>query len=292
MNGPPRVSVVVISRNEGADLRATVENLDDTLPGTGEIVVIDDGSTDGSADRVPRRRGRVRLKRGEGLGVAQARNWGARLSRGDIVVFADAHIRVEPFWWRPLAEMLADPRVGGTAPGVTHMTRKGATGYGLTLTGPDLDAKWLQARGSAPFPAPILPGCCLAMRRAVFEATRGWDEGMLLRGGVDNEGSVRFWLMGYDLFIVPEVVVRHRFRKKSPYPVAWGPYLHNRLRLAFAHLKATRLGKVVKALTNYDALGEALELLVEKNISEHREYMQTCCVRSDDWYFERFGMKW
>jgi GT2 family glycosyltransferase len=292
LTGNRRLSVVVISRNEGAELRRTVENLEDTLPDGGEIVVVDDGSTDRSADHLSRRRGRVKLKRGKNLGVARARNWGARQSRGGIVVFADAHIRVEPLWWRPLAEILEDPKIGGAAPAVTGIQRSSYKGYGLRLTGPDLDARWLAKRDDRPLAVPILPGCCLAMRREVFEATGGWDEGMLLRGGVDNEGCVRFWLFGYDLMIVPEVLVRHQFRKKSPYPIGWGPYLHNRLRLAFAHLTPNRLGKVVSALRHYEAFGEALALLVERGISAHRPDMLKRRVRSDDWYFERFGMKW
>jgi GT2 family glycosyltransferase len=286
------LSVVVISRNEGAELRRTVENLEDTLPPGGEVVVVDDGSTDGSSAHLARRRGRVRLKRAKNLGVARARNWGARLSRGAIVVFADAHIRLPSMWWRPLVEILENPKVGGAAPAVTHLRPTTYRGYGLRLTGPDLDAQWLTRRSADPFPVPILPGCCLAMRREVFEATGGWDEGMLLRGGVDNEGCVRFWLFGYDLVIAPEVLVRHQFRKKSPYPIGWGPYLHNRLRLAFAHLSASRLGKVVSALRHFEAFGEALALLVEGDISAHRPEMLKRRVRSDDWFFERFGMKW
>ena len=307
-SGSP-LSVIVISRNEGAELRRTVENLQDTLPAGGEIVVVDDGSTDGSADHLAGSRGRVKLKRCQNLGVARARNWGARLSRGRVVVFADAHIRLESQWWRPLMEILEDPKVGGAAPAVTHLTGEGdgaantgkhacatlATpyrGYGLRLAGPDLDVKWLTSRVTRPSPVPILPGCCLAMRREVFEATGGWDEGMLERGGVDNEGCVRFWLFGYDLVIAPEVLVRHKFRQKSPYPIGWGPYLHNRLRLAFAHLSPNRLAKVVSALCHYDAFGEALALLVEGNICAHRPDMLKRRVRSDDWFFERFGMKW
>jgi glycosyltransferase involved in cell wall biosynthesis len=286
------LSVVVITRNEGEELRRTVENLEDTLPEGGEIVVVDDGSTDGSADHLAKRRSRVRLKRGKGLGVARARNWGARESRGAVVVFADAHIRVERLWWRPLMEVLEDPKVGGAAPAVTHLKTTSYRGYGLRLTGPELDVRWLTKRGGGPAAVPILPGCLLAMRREVFDATGGWDEGMLLRGGVDNEGCVRFWLFGYELMIVPEVLVRHQFRKKSPYPVDWGPYIHNRLRLAFAHLSPNRLGKVVSALRNHDAFGEALALLVERNISSHRPDMMSRRVRSDDWYFERFGMRW
>jgi len=46
----PKVSVVIISRNEGAELRATVTNFLETLPeNQRELIVLDDGSTDGSS---------------------------------------------------------------------------------------------------------------------------------------------------------------------------------------------------------------------------------------------------
>jgi GT2 family glycosyltransferase len=115
---------------------------------------------------------------------------------------------------------------------------------------------------------------------------------LLHRGGVDNELSVRLWLLGYELLIVPQVVVRHRFRETSPYPVGWPQYLHNRLRLAFAHLSAPRLAKAVRALHKHEGFGEAMALLVEGDISLRRREMLARRVRSDDWYFERFGMKW
>src|SRR6267143_1674522 len=91
---PKRLSVVVISRNEGEELRRTVETLDDTLPESAEIVVVDDGSTDGSADRLALRRGRVKLHRKRGLGVARARSFGVRHARGDTLVFAAGPILV------------------------------------------------------------------------------------------------------------------------------------------------------------------------------------------------------
>ena len=78
---PSRISVVVISLNEGEQLRRTVENLDDTLPGDAEIIVVDDSSTDGSARRLARRRGRVRVHRVERFGVARAWNDQANSSR-------------------------------------------------------------------------------------------------------------------------------------------------------------------------------------------------------------------
>ena len=126
------ISVVVISRNEGNELQRTVENFDDTLPPGSEIIVIDDGSTDGSADHLARRRGRIRLHRAQGYGVARARNFGARQARGNVIVYADAHLRLQPDWWRPMLDLLRNPKVGGVSPAIDGY-RGGPTGYGLTF---------------------------------------------------------------------------------------------------------------------------------------------------------------
>ncbi len=289
---PPTISAVVISRNEGRELALTVENLDDTLPAGSEIVVVDDGSTDRSIERLKLKRGRVRVKRVKNHGVARARNLGARIARGDLLVWADAHIRLPERWWQPLAEIVENPKVGAAAPAVNPLGPGMQTGYGLQFKGPSLEVGWLLDRSGPPFPAAILPGCCFAMRRKVFEATGGWDEAMVCRGNVDNEGCVRFWLLGYDLMIAPEVHVRHLFRDVSPFPVGWAGYLFNRLRLAFAHFNASRVGKVVEAQRSHPEFGEAMLLTMRSGIASHRESLWKRRKRDDDWYFERFGMQW
>jgi len=286
-----KISVVVISRNEGRELQRTVENFDDTLPAGGEIVVIDDGSTDGSADRVAARRGRIRLYRVAGYGVARARNLGASRARGDVIVYADAHLRLEPDWWRPLVELLENPRVGGVAPAIVGY-RPGHIGYGLTFRNSSLEVRWHRRKPRGPVASPIIPGCCFATRRDVIEATGGWDDSQLQRGNIDNEGCVRFWLLGYELLIAPDTVVAHKFRKRSPYHVGWREFLFNRLRLAFVHFNPRRLGKVVAALRGYPDFGEALALLASSDIAERRRQLHSCRVRDDDWYCDRFNMNW
>ncbi len=287
----PRLSVVVTSRNEGQELRDTVENFDDTLPDGGEIIVIDDGSTDGSADLVRARRGRVKLHRVKNLGVARARNLGAAQARGEVIVYADAHLRMDPYWWRPLSELLENPGIGGAAPAITGFS-PGKIGYGLTFRNPQLEVRWLKRRPPAPAAAPILPGCCFATRRDVIEATGGWDGGQVQRGNVDNEGCVRFWMMGYELMISPETVVRHKFRKRSPYRVDWTEFLFNRLRLAFVHFNPERLGRVVAALRHHPGFGGALAMLAESDIAQRRPAIHAARVRDDDWFFERFRISW
>lgn len=289
---PATISVVVIARDEGKELRLTLENLEDTLPAKSQIVVVDDGSRDGSADFLSGRRGGVKLRRTDGLGVARARNYGARHTRGEVVVFADAHIRLERLWWQPLIEPLENPAVAAVAPAITDLSRRMKPGYGWTLKGPSLDIKWLHKRHAGLWAAPILPGCCIALRRDRFEAAGGWDEGLLGRGGVDNEFCLRLWLLGWELRITPEVEVRHKFRKQSPYPACWTDYIQNALRLAFAHLKPQRLAKVVLAMRKHPEFGDALALVVERGIAARRAELLVSRVRDDDWFFERFGLLW
>jgi len=286
-----RISVVVISRNEGRELARTVENFDDTLPDGPELVVIDDGSTDGSPDRVRARRGRIRLHRVHDYGVARARNFGAQRARGDVIVYADAHLRLDHDWWRPMLDVLRNPKVGGVSPGITNY-RETRAGYGLKFTGRRLEVRWLWHRPLGPVAAPIIPGCCFATRRDVIEATGGWDDRQLQRGNIDNEGCVRLWLLGYELMITPDTVVAHKFRKRSPYPVGWPEFLYNRLRLAFVHFNAERIGKVVAALRGYPGFGEALALLASSDIAERRRQVEKHRIRNDDWYCKRFKKNW
>src|SRR5215471_15627516 len=236
-----RISVVVISRNEGDELKRTVENFDDTLPDNGEIVVVDDGSTDHSARRLGKRRGRIRLYGVNDFGVARARNFGATQARGDVIVYADAHIRLNPDWWCPMLDALQNRAVGGVAPAIVGYG-KSKIGYGLKFTGSALEVRWRRRRPAGAISAPLIPGCCFATRRDVIEATGGWDDSQLQRGNVDNEGCVRLWLLGYELIVTPDTVVGHKFRKRSPYHVGWPEFLFNRLRLAFVHFNAERIG--------------------------------------------------
>ena len=224
-------------------------------------------------------------------GVARARNLGARQARGGVIVYADAHLRLEPNWWRPMLDVLDDPKVGGVAPAITGF-HGGRVGYGLTFRDARLEVRWRRRKPRGPVAAPIIPGCCFATRRDVIEATGGWDDRQLQRGNVDNEGCVRFWMLGKELMITPDTVVAHKFRKRSPYPVGWPEFMFNRLRLAYVHFGPQRLGRVVASLRNYPGFGEALALVADSDVAERRRELRARRVRDDDWYCERFDLKW
>ncbi len=127
------ISLVIITRNEGSELEATVANLMRTVPASQrEIIVVDDGSTDGSAEFL-KALPEVRVLRSEGIGVARARNLGANHATGDVIVFCDAHIRAPENWFVPFLEALEDAQVGACAPGIYSMQEPDRRGYGLYI---------------------------------------------------------------------------------------------------------------------------------------------------------------
>src|SRR5688500_1987853 len=79
----PSVSVVVVAHNEGEHLRRSVHNLLATMPDDGELIVVDDRSTDASAAGLTERYPTVRVVRPSSrLGGAAARNLGASHAGG------------------------------------------------------------------------------------------------------------------------------------------------------------------------------------------------------------------
>lgn len=288
----PSLSVVVISCNEGNWLRRTVENLRTTVPESSEIVVVDDGSEDDSAAFLRRKRKGLRLLRTNGIGVACARNYGARHASGDVLVFIDAHMRFEEGWWEPLVETLRQPGAGAAAPAVADIAAPEVFGYGFTLPAADLAPEWCQRRRKAPFRVPVLPGCCLAMTRPVFEKIAGFDDGLRSRGGVDAETGVRSWLLGYENWVVPASRVWHAFRRLAPYPVTHADVMHNRLRLALSHFNAPRVGRVIQALSDEPGVGEALLLAAASDVARRRDELLARRKHDDDWFFATFGLRW
>jgi GT2 family glycosyltransferase len=284
------ISVVVVARNEGTWLLRTVQRYVATLPSGSEVIVVDDGSTDESADRLPTDR-RVRVIRGRGAGVARARNLGGQRAKGDLLVFSDAHLELPDGWWKPLATRAARRGVGGVAPAITSITRPQRIGHGLYFSGADLDVRWSWREDRRVHRAPLIPWCCGMMSRAVFEASGGFDEGMTGMGSIDNEMSLRLWLLGYELWIVPSVVVGHLFRRTQPYPLTLSMQLHNRTRLALIHLELPRLARFLRLNRNDPDFGEALAAAATTDVGRRRRAMSVQRVRDTEWYFKRFSMR-
>lgn len=285
---PSTLAAIVITLNEGLRLRTTVEQLQATLPGDAEIIVVDDGSTDSSTDFLKSANGRVRLLRTDHLGTARTRNLAVEHTEAETLLFIDAHMEFPAGWWEPMLHLLNTPRVGAVAPVVSDLEERNCKAFGSGFKGPDLSIEWLRQSGDAPYPVPLLPWCCAAIRRDTFRKAGGFDQDMVGWGGIDVEMSLRLWLLGYELWLAPQVEVFHLFRSERPFPVEWSWVIHNRLRTAFLHLSAERIAHTVESLAAHEGFAPALALCIERDIAGRRRDLRSQRVYEDNWYFEKF----
>jgi poly-beta-1,6 N-acetyl-D-glucosamine synthase len=114
----PTVSVLIAAYNERSVIARTVLAALDGPESPLEVIVVDDGSTDGTAAEVEHLAAgepRVRLVRQSNAGKAAALNRALALARGDVLVCLDADTLITPTTCARLARHFADPRVGAVA---------------------------------------------------------------------------------------------------------------------------------------------------------------------------------
>ena len=116
----PYISVIVPVRDGEPTITACLDSIltTDYPADRREILVVDNGSTDGTAALIQARP--VTYLREEQPGVSNARNRGIAESRGEICAFVDADCVVEPQWLTELVRPFEDPEVGSVAGDLKH----------------------------------------------------------------------------------------------------------------------------------------------------------------------------
>ena len=90
MKKAPVVSIVMPLYNKRSYVRRAIESIQQQTFSAWELIIIDDGSTDGSTAEIPMDDKRIRLLQQENAGPAAARNRGIRKARGEFITFLDA----------------------------------------------------------------------------------------------------------------------------------------------------------------------------------------------------------
>jgi glycosyltransferase involved in cell wall biosynthesis len=100
---PPSVSIIIPAFNEEGNIERLLERIEEGIRltrETGEIVFVDDGSSDGTWDKLERARGRHPMLRTfrhrRNLGLSEALNTGFRNVRGEFVIFLPADLQSDP----------------------------------------------------------------------------------------------------------------------------------------------------------------------------------------------------
>lgn len=292
----PDVSVLIPAHNEGHWLERTVRAVRSaTRHRSYEIVVVDDGSSDGSCSFLRARNahsGRVRCVRGRGLGVAGARALGAKHARAPHLVFIDAHVLPAPGWLGVMLAMLVDPSVGLAGVEVRDVNNEDYVGHAYVPANANLNAAWVAPRGAAPYEVPAVIGCCVGIRRETYHAMGGFDPGSVSWGVDDIELSLRAWRMGYRCLVSPEVHVAHWFKDNADrsYAISWEDYDVNLLRCAFTYFRGPRLAGILANAAQRRSFRRSLARVHrDREFWRRRAWLQSRFSRGEAWYFERFA---
>lgn len=167
--GQPMISVIVCTRNGAQRMRTCLHALLAVNYENFEVIVVDDGSTDGTAIEVAKFP-QVRLVIQKAAGLSAARNAGARAAKGEIFAYTDDDCEVDEDWLRWLAwtfgngdwAAVGGPNLPPAAVDATMAVVICAPGAPTHVMLNDVEAEHL-------------PGCHLAVRREFFEKIAGFD---------------------------------------------------------------------------------------------------------------------
>ncbi len=207
MSRPLFLSVVMPARNGHDVLPLALEALTqcDFPRDRWELIVVDDASTDDTATIAARFADAVIKIPGRAHGPAYARNRGAEVARGDVLVFFDADVVVHSDTLRRFAELLeARPDIGGAfgsyddrppAKGMMSQYRNLLHHYTHQQNGGDVASFWAGAG---------------AIRRNVFLDAGMYDEWHFARPQIEDiELGQRICRMGQRLVLQPDIQVTH-----------------------------------------------------------------------------------
>lgn len=228
---PPSVSVIVPAYNEEKVVAATVQSLLEADLPDFEIIVVDDGSKDRTAEVVRAayaNNPRVRLITKPNGGKASAINTGVEASHSEIVVVIDADTVLAPDALRLLAQRFHDEAVGAVAGNakvgnpVTLLARFQSIEY---MTSQNLDRRAFEALNAIA----VVPGAIGGWRRSALMEIGGFTSDTLAE---DADATMRLLRAGWKVVYEPRAVAR------TEAPETLKPFVKQRFRWMYGTLQA------------------------------------------------------
>ena len=198
----PRVSVVVASFNGGRTLRACLESLRRLNYPEYEVILVDDGSTDGTPS-IAKEFPEVRTIRHENCGLSVARNTGIAAATGEIIAFTDSDCRADEDWLRYLVGDLLNSGFVGIG-GHNFLPPDDSLVAAAVMVSPGGPAHVMLTDREAEH----IPGCNMAFYKWALDEAGGFDP-IFRKAGDDVDVCWRLQQRGHKIGFSPAGFVWH-----------------------------------------------------------------------------------
>jgi GT2 family glycosyltransferase len=192
-----------------------LESIDYHTPEPHEVIVVDNGSTDGTVDWVVARDRGGLIRNRENLGFARAANQGMAAASGDTVVVLNNDTLVTKGWLAALLRALdRDPRIGIAAPMSNYVSGGqliDPVGYesGPSQELEDYVAQRAEDYEGAGFGVERVSGLCMAISRRLIDHIGGFDPIFAIGNYEDDDYSIRARKAGFRLWVCQDSFIHH-----------------------------------------------------------------------------------
>uniref|UniRef100_A0A8C2TMZ8 Polypeptide N-acetylgalactosaminyltransferase n=2 Tax=Coturnix japonica TaxID=93934 RepID=A0A8C2TMZ8_COTJA len=298
----PTASVIICFHDEAwSTLLRTVHSIIDTAPKASlkDIILVDDLSQQGSlksalSEYISKLDGVKLIRSNKRLGVIRGRMLGAARATGDVLVFMDSHCECQKGWLEPLLARLSSNRNSVVSPIIDvidwktfqyyHSVRlhRGVFDWKLDFHWEPVPEHEEKVRQSpiSPIRSPAVAGAVVAMDRHYFQNIGAYDSDMTMWGAENLELSIRTWLCGGSVEIIPCSRVGHVYRNHIPHAFSYEEAIvRNKIRIA-----ETWLGSFKENFYRNDTVAFLISKAEKPDCSERLQLQKRLGCRSFQWF--------
>ncbi|MEM2928921.1 MAG: glycosyltransferase family 2 protein [Nitrososphaerota archaeon] len=281
----PSVSIIVLNYNGKNFLDECLTSIFNTKYENFEIILVDNGSIDGSVEYVKEKFGKEEklkiLALNQNMGFAQGNNEGFKIAKGEYVVFLNNDVRVKENWLKELIKIMEEnSNIGAAQPKILlddgiHID---AAGCFIDYMGRVYQrGVFEEDKGQYNSIDEIFyaKGAAIIIRRKVLEEVDIFDPSYFIYYD-ETDLCWRIWLKGYKVVYIPSSIIYHKGgatmgKKRSPEAM-----FHARKNHIATLIKNYEMKNLVKYLTPLiiRMLMYSIKLFLKRNLSIGKSYIK------------------
>lgn len=207
-----KTSIVILTHNQLAMTIGCLESIRRHTPEEHEIIIIDNGSTDGTQGYARLQPDVILHENEENLGFAKGCNQGIELATGDNVLFLNNDTIMTKDWLKNMLQALySSEHIGMVGPVTNYSSGHQRIPVSYSdLAGLDaFSQSHVEAHAGSKLSVRRLVGFCLLAKRSVLDEIGGFDERFGLGNYEDDDLCLRAIRQGYGLYVALDSFIHH-----------------------------------------------------------------------------------